>query len=62
MPENDHDATAHDGGVSDRPPPLLVEHRDGVDWVNLGYKEWGNGGVSFNFPIIMQAAFLRCQD
>ena len=32
------------------------------DWVNLGYKEWGNGGVSFDFPIIMQAAFLRCQE
>ena len=31
------------------------------DWVNLGYKEWGNGAVSFNFPIVMQAAFLRCQ-
>ncbi len=32
------------------------------DWVNLGYKEWGNGGVSFDFPIVMQAAFLRCQE
>lgn len=31
------------------------------DWVNLGYKEWGNGDVSFNFSIVMQAAFLRCQ-
>lgn len=31
------------------------------DWVNLGYKEWDNEGVSFNFPIVMQAAFLRCQ-
>ena len=32
------------------------------DWVDLGYKEWGNEGVSFNFPIVLQAAFLRCQE
>ena len=32
------------------------------DWVNLGYNEWGNGNVSFDFPIVMQLAFLRCQE
>ena len=35
MPETDHDAGAPDAGASDRPAPLLVEHRDGVDWVTL---------------------------
>ncbi len=31
------------------------------EWVTLGYKEWGNADISFNYPIVMQAAFLRCQ-
>ncbi len=31
------------------------------DWVNIGYKEWGNGEVSFEYPVMMQAAFLRCR-
>ena len=35
---------------------------DQGDWVTLGYKEWGNGDVTFDFPIVLQAAFLRCQD
>jgi hypothetical protein len=32
------------------------------DWVTLGYKEWGNGNVAFEVPLVMQAAFLRCQE
>lgn len=32
------------------------------DWVTLGYKEWGNDGISFDVPLVMQAAFLRCQE
>ncbi|MFN3218198.1 MAG: enoyl-CoA hydratase/isomerase family protein [Acidimicrobiales bacterium] len=35
MPDNDHDPGAHDTADHDRPPPLLVEHRDGVDWLTL---------------------------
>ena len=35
---------------------------DQGEWVNLGFKEWGNGGVSFDYPIVLQAAFLRCQE
>ncbi len=32
------------------------------DWVTLGFKEWGNGNVVFEVPLVMQAAFLRCQE
>lgn len=32
------------------------------DWVTLGYREWGNSSVTFDVPLIMQAAFLRCQE
>jgi hypothetical protein len=32
------------------------------DWVTLGFKEWGNAAVSYDFPIVMQVAFLRCQE
>ena len=31
------------------------------DWVSFGYNEWGNADIQFNTPIILQAAFLRCQ-
>lgn len=31
-------------------------------WVTLGYKEWGNGNVGYEYPIVLQAAFLRCQE
>jgi len=30
------------------------------DFVNIGFKEWGNKNVSFEFPIMLQAAFLHC--
>ena len=32
------------------------------DWVTLGYQEWGNSDVSYEYPIVLQAAFLRCQE
>ena len=32
------------------------------DWVNLGYKEWGNKDVVLSAPVVMQAAFLRCSE
>jgi len=31
------------------------------DWVTLGFNEWGNAEVSYDFPLVMQAAFLRCE-
>ncbi len=31
------------------------------DWVNIGLKEWGNAKIRFDYPIMMQAAFLRCR-
>ncbi len=30
------------------------------DFVNIGFKEWGNENVSFEFPVMLQAAFLHC--
>ena len=34
---------------------------DQGEWVSLAYKEWGNEDISYNFPIVMQAAFLQCK-
>jgi hypothetical protein len=31
-------------------------------WVTLGYDEWGQSEAWFNGPLVMQAAFLRCQE
>ena len=31
------------------------------DFVNIGFKEWGNKNVQFDYPVMLQAAFLRCQ-
>jgi hypothetical protein len=31
------------------------------EWVNIGYGEWGKANLSFETPMIMQAAMLRCQ-
>lgn len=30
-------------------------------WVNIGLSEWGNTKVSFDAPLIMQVAFMRCR-
>lgn len=32
------------------------------DWAAVGYDEWGKKKVWFPEPLLMQAAFLRCQD
>lgn len=31
------------------------------EWASIGYKEWGSGNVRYDYPIVMQAIFLRCQ-
>lgn len=31
------------------------------DWVAMGYDEWGNPAARFTPPLVIQAAFLRCQ-
>ncbi len=31
------------------------------DFVNIGFKEWGNKNARYDFPIMLQAAFLRCE-
>ncbi len=31
------------------------------EWAGIGYREWGNSNVSFDYPIVMQVVFLRCQ-
>ena len=36
------------------------EWEDQGEWVNIGYTEWGNSSVEFDYPIMMQLAFLRC--
>jgi hypothetical protein len=30
-------------------------------WANIGYKEWGDASVRFDYPVLIQVAFLRCQ-
>ncbi len=32
------------------------------NWVSMGYAEWSNADARFNFPVVIQAAFLRCQE
>ena len=34
---------------------------DQGEWVNIGYTEWGNSSVEFDYPIMIQLAFLRCR-
>lgn len=31
-------------------------------WVSMGYAEWGKPEERFNFPLVLQAAYLRCQE
>ncbi len=31
------------------------------EWASIGYKEWGNSNVRYDFPVVMQVIFLRCQ-
>lgn len=30
-------------------------------WANIGYEEWGNSQIRFDYPVVLQAAFLRCR-
>lgn len=31
-------------------------------WANIGYDEWTKNDVYYDYPVIMQAAFLRCRN
>ena len=31
------------------------------EFVNIGFKEWGNKNVRFDYPVMLQAAFLHCR-
>ncbi len=31
------------------------------EWVSVGYKEWGKAEVSYETPLVMQMAMLRCR-
>lgn len=31
------------------------------EFVSIGFKEWGNRNIQFDSPIMLQAAFLRCE-
>jgi hypothetical protein len=31
------------------------------EWAGIGYQEWGNSSVRFDYPIDMQVVFLRCR-
>lgn len=31
-------------------------------WASIGYDEWTQSGVHYDFPVIMQVVFLRCQN
>ena len=31
------------------------------EFVGIGLGQWGNRNVSFPYPVMLQAAFLRCQ-
>jgi coenzyme F420-reducing hydrogenase delta subunit len=35
---------------------------DQGQWLSLGYGEWGNGDAVFDVPLVIQVAFLRCQE
>lgn len=35
-------------------------HEQGA-WANIGYKEWGNSSIHYDYPVLMQVVFVRCQ-
>lgn len=39
----------------------LEEWSEQGSWTALGYNEWMQGNVHFDYPLVVQAAFLRCQ-
>ncbi|MDW7771511.1 MAG: hypothetical protein SCH71_01345 [Desulfobulbaceae bacterium] len=30
-------------------------------WANIGYSEWGDSTIHYDYPILMQVVFVRCQ-
>ena len=30
-------------------------------WANIGYGEWGNPKIHFDYPVVIQLVFLRCR-
>ncbi|MDH3330060.1 MAG: hypothetical protein OEM01_12575 [Desulfobulbaceae bacterium] len=37
------------------------EWQEQGEWTAIGYKEWGNSEVCYDYPILMQVVFVRCQ-
>lgn len=37
------------------------EWQEQGEWTGIGYKEWGNSEVRYDYPILMQVVFVRCQ-
>lgn len=35
--------------------------QDQGEWIGIGYNEWGNPDVRFDYPVMLQVAFVRCQ-
>lgn len=38
------------------------EWADQGSWATVGYDEWQKGDVHFDYPVVMQVVFLRCQE
>jgi hypothetical protein len=32
------------------------------DWASIGYNEWMNGDIHYDYPIVMQVVLLRCRE
>jgi hypothetical protein len=30
-------------------------------WANIGFAEWGNNEIRYDYPVVLQAVFLRCR-
>ena len=39
----------------------LKEWEEQGEWCGIGYNEWGNSSVRYDYPLILQAALVRCQ-
>jgi hypothetical protein len=37
------------------------EWQEQGDWTGIGYKEWGSNDIHYDYPILLQVAFVRCQ-
>ena len=38
------------------------EWEDQGEWVNIGFTEWGNSSIEYDYPVMMQLVFLRCRE